>query len=81
MLSLMALLDRKRTSDLKLLKEFDYPADLSRLLHEYDLLQAFKECGEENLRLLKKVQLEVPGEFAEYFKVDHTQGYSEPMDE
>ncbi|EYB99364.1 hypothetical protein Y032_0123g1161 [Ancylostoma ceylanicum] len=35
----MALLDRKRTSDLKLLREFDYPANLSKLLHEYELLQ------------------------------------------
>ncbi|KAK6752593.1 hypothetical protein RB195_003796 [Necator americanus] len=72
MLSLMALLDRKRTSDLKLLRHFDYPSDLSRLIFEHDLLQGFKECGEENLSPLKEVRFDVPVEYVEYFKAAKT---------
>ncbi|CAJ0603758.1 unnamed protein product [Cylicocyclus nassatus] len=68
MLSLMALLDRKRTSDLKLLKEFDYPASTSKLVSDQELLEGFKECGEHDVRLLQEVRIVYPPLYSKFFE-------------
>ncbi|VDM64223.1 unnamed protein product [Angiostrongylus costaricensis] len=65
---MMALLDRKRTSDLKMLRQFVYPKELSKLVAEYDKVQAFAECGEKGVRLLRRVDIVTPDNYKGFFK-------------
>ncbi|KAK5964429.1 hypothetical protein GCK32_021549 [Trichostrongylus colubriformis] len=66
--ALMALLDSRRTSDLKMLRRFRYPHELSRLVSDFEKLQDFEECGERGVRLLKRVKVVVPKGDAEFIK-------------
>ncbi|XGW27585.1 hypothetical protein V3C99_007857 [Haemonchus contortus] len=66
--ALMALLDSRRTSDLKMLQRFRYPHELSRLVAEVEKLQDFEECGERDVRLLRRVKLVLPKDEAEFIK-------------
>nr|CDJ89998.1 unnamed protein product [Haemonchus contortus] len=51
-----------------MLQRFRYPHELSRLVAEVEKLQDFEECGERDVRLLRRVKLVLPKDEAEFIK-------------